>query len=349
MIRLFVPLEVYPKRRHIFPLLKPFQKVEGYSDTARIQHYGISEKDVSFVDTLEASDYVVLPMSWNFYIAESKISEVENVIAAAASKEIKVLSFMVGDFGVKLKSYDNVLLFRHSGERSKLSENHQGYPVFIEDPLAKHFNTTQIKIRPYNPTPIVGFCGQATISVGNAVKEYGKTLGRNLKSKLGASNLPAQQVLSTSYVRASVLKTLEDATGVTTNFIYRKKYRAGAITEVARKQTTQEFYDNMQESDYVVCVRGAGNFSVRFYEALAMGRIPVFVDTDCLLPLNEIIQWQKHVVWVSYKDRDAVAGKVKQFHSNLSSKQFEALQVQNRKLWLEKMNIGGFFKSYLSE
>ncbi len=349
MIRLFVPLKVYRKRRHIFPLLKPFEKGEGYSDSSRVEQYGISENEIFFTDTMETSDYVVLSMSWNFYISEKKVSEAETVVQEAALQDKKVLSFMIGDFGVKVKDYDNLLVFRQSGEKSKLSVNHKGYPAFIEDPLVKNYNTTKIQIRPYNSNPTIGFCGQANASIGNALQEFAKTLGRNIKSGLGISNSPAQQLLSTSYLRASVLKNLEDAKGVETNFVYRKKYRAGATTERMRKRTTLEFYDNMQESDYIVCVRGAGNFSVRFYEALAMGRIPIFVDTDCLLPLNEIIDWEKHMIWLAYSDRNAVAEKVRQFHTNLSPQQFEVLQVQNRKLWEKKLNVGGFFKSYLNE
>lgn len=32
----------------------------------------------------------------------------------------------------------------------------------------------------------------------------------------------------------------------------------------------------MTGSDYVLCTRGNGNYSIRFYEALCRGRIPVF-------------------------------------------------------------------------
>ncbi|RDK84822.1 exostosin domain-containing protein [Marinirhabdus gelatinilytica] len=349
MIQIFVPLTVHPKRRHIFPLLKPFEKGEGYNDTTRMEQYGISEKDIKFVDTIEIADYVVLPMSWNFYSSEKRLTEAQKAVEGAAMRGKKVLSFMTGDFGVNIKEYPNLVVFRHSGERAKLSANHKGYPAFIKDPLQAQFNTDQITVRPYTPQPVVGFCGQANASLFNAAKEYFRTLGRNVQSKSGFSRAPSQQLLSTSYLRASVLKTLEEAQGVTSNFIYRNKYRAGAANDLERKKTTQEFYENLQQSDYVVCVRGAGNFSVRFYEALAMGRIPIFIDTDCVLPLAEEIDWKQHVVWVPYGERDRVAEKVLDFHNYLSAAQFEALQLQNRKLWLDTLRIGGFFKTVLGE
>src|SRR5690606_18408840 len=105
-------------------------------------------------------------------------------------------------------------------------------------------------------------------------------------------------------------------------------------------------YNNLKDSDYVVCVRGAGNFSVRFYETLAMGRIPIFINTDCALPLEEKIDWKKHVVWVEYKERHKVVQKLMEFHSGLTEEDFIDLQLANRKLWEEKLRLGGFFKHY---
>ena len=349
MIRLYVCLQVYPRRHHLFPLLKPFEKGVGYLDAARIASYGISENDISFVDTLEACDYAVLPMSWNFYLAENKLEEVKKVIQKAKRHTKKVLSFMTGDFGVTIPYFESVIVFRHSGDNKKLPKTHIGFPAFVEDPLPKIFNTQEITIRGYQQKPTVGFCGQANRSLINAGTEILKTIGRNSASAFGLSIASPQQVLSTSYLRASVLKSLSEDTRINANFILRKQYRAGATTAKTRKKTTLEFYENMRNSDYVVCVRGAGNFSVRFYETLAMGRIPVFIDTDCLLPLNGILDWKEHVVWVPYHERHEVSEKVANFHKQLSSKQFEDLQQQNRTLWKEKLTLGGFFKSYLGE
>jgi hypothetical protein len=198
-------------------------------------------------------------------------------------------------------------------------------------------------LRPYGPEPVIGFCGQANGAVWNAVKEIGSTFVRNSRTYLGSSNEEPQQLLSTSYLRAAVLNSLQQDEGLNTNFILRKKYRAGVKEQKDTHQTTLEFYDNLRDSDYVLCVRGAGNFSVRFYEALAMGRIPVLIDTDCALPLEDTIDWKKHVVWVQYKDQHQVAEWVRAFHQRLSAQDFQDLQWANRKLWEEKLILGGFF------
>ena len=147
-------------------------------------------------------------------------------------------------------------------------------------------------------------------------------------------------------VRGYVLKKLQQFTNVETNFILRKQYRAGVKENKDTHQTTLEFYKNIHQSDYVLCIRGAGNFSVRFYETLAMGRIPVFINTDCSLPLDKTIPWRTHVVWVEYRERHRVAQKVTEFHQALSETDFIALQRANRNLWKDYLTLGGFFKTF---
>ncbi len=76
----------------------------------------------------------------------------------------------------------------------------------------------------------------------------------------------------------------------------------------------QEYVHSMMESDYILCARGAGNFSRRLYEALSCGRIPVFVDTDCVLPYQSEINWKEYFVCGL-----RVGEKVAEFHGLLSA------------------------------
>ena len=145
---------------------------------------------------------------------------------------------------------------------------------------------------------------------------------------------------ASSYQRAKILQTFEKSANCVTNFIFRNQYRAGTEN---RDQTTLEYYNNILNSDYIVCIRGAGNFSVRLYETLMMGRIPIFVNTDCLLPLEEKIDWKKHIVWVEWEDRNNIVAIVSDFHNKLSDEDFQNLQLSNRKLWKETLSINGIF------
>lgn len=63
-------------------------------------------------------------------------------------------------------------------------------------------------------------------------------------------------------------------------------------------QTRKEaFARHLAATTYVLCPRGAENFSFRAYEALRFGRVPVIVDSDMVLPAQ--IDWEKLAVIVS--------------------------------------------------
>ena len=100
----------------------------------------------------------------------------------------------------------------------------------------------------------------------------------------------------------------------------------------------------MNNTDYTLCVRGTGNFSARMYETLALGRIPIFVNTDCILPFNNKIDWDKHVVWVEYNEISEITEKVLLFHNSFNEKTFTKLQKKNRMLWEKYFKFSGFFQ-----
>lgn len=343
-MKLYYPKSHYNKdhRGLLFPLLKPFIKTEGFTDAQRIASYGVSEKDFEFTEVLEEAELVLLTMAWNYYVNTKQEYIAVDFVKKCTALNKKVIAFNAGDFGIMIPYFNNLIIIRPSGYKSKFTKNEYSLPTFIADPLQKYYHTDKIFERSYLPKPVIGFCGQANLSRLNAIKEIFYSALRNLKSYTGKSKNEPQQLLSTSFLRASVLKKTQKSDVVATNFIFRKKYRAGISTNKDNHNTTLEFYDNLRDSDYVICVRGAGNFSVRFYEALAMGRIPVFINTDCSLPFDNEIDWKKHIVWVEYNERYDVAKKVKDFHNGLSTEDFIDLQQANRDLWKNALTLGGF-------
>lgn len=348
-MKLYYPKSHYNKsyRGLVFPLLKPFIKSDKFTNSQRIEMYGVSEMDFGFTEKLEEADVAILTMAWNYYLKTSQTDHAISFIKECNQKGKKVISVNTGDHGVRIPKLSNLIVLRESGYHSKFSTNEHSLPSFISDPLKKYYKTQSPFLVPYLPKPLVGFCGQAQLSKSKAVMEVFQIFKRNLKFYTGLSKEEPEELLSTTYLRASVLKTLEDSDIIDTDFILRDKYRAGVTQNKDAHTTTLEFYDNLKSSPYILCVRGAGNFSVRLYETLAMGRIPVFINTDCSLPFHDSIDWKKHLVWVEYNDRHKVAEIVKDFHSTLSPENFIDLQLSNRKLWKEYLTLDGFFKRFL--
>src|SRR4030095_15269602 len=106
------------------------------------------------------------------------------------------------------------------------------------------------------------------------------------------------------------LRALNRSHDVKANFIVRPhktnpwggRWKRPADGTHVERALQLEFLDNILGSDYVLCSRGFGNFSYRFYESLACGRIPVLIDTDCVLPFDFVIDWDAYCVRVPEKE-----------------------------------------------
>jgi hypothetical protein len=77
----------------------------------------------------------------------------------------------------------------------------------------------------------------------------------------------------------------------------------------------EQYARNMLTCDYALVARGRGNFSFRLYEAMSVGAIPVFIDTDCRLPFDDVIPYRQLFVWVPASDVSSIAGHVARFHA----------------------------------
>ncbi len=348
-IKLYYPYNHYNKeyRSHVFPLLKPFFKPKEFTDQQRIKLYGVSEQDFSFVNELEHATAVILPMSWEYYLITKQIDKAKNLIEMSAQHNKKVILVSVGDYGSVIPKYDNVEVLRTSGDHLKLESNNHGIPVFIEDPMPRIYGKNEMSSN-YAVQPIIGFCGQTNADITNAIKETVKVALRNIAYYVGVNTNAPQKIQSTTYNRSKTLTVIKKSKRLTANIIERKQYRAGACKETDRKKTELEFYDNIVGSNYIICIRGAGNFSVRLYETLAMGRIPVFINTDCLVPLPDLIDWKKHMVWVEFDQLHKLEEKIIEFHNKFTEEEFKQLQYANRVLWKDKLTLKGFFTSYLT-
>jgi hypothetical protein len=105
----------------------------------------------------------------------------------------------------------------------------------------------------------------------------------------------------------------------------------------------------MLNTDYMLCIRGAGNFSIRFYEALSAGRIPLLINTRCALPFDDRIDWRRHCVIVEERDLSRAATILADFHASLSFEQFRKLQAENRRLWEEWLEPLSFLQHAVAE
>lgn len=96
-----------------------------------------------------------------------------------------------------------------------------------------------------------------------------------------------------SQPRLKTLQLIHANPNITTNFIIRDQFWGGRPHDPA---LINDFLENIRTSHFTVCNRGAGNFSMRFYQTLACGRIPALVNTDMIFPFHNLIDWNSIII-----------------------------------------------------
>ena len=143
-------------------------------------------------------------------------------------------------------------------------------------------------------------------------------------------------------IRKIAISQLKQNININTSFNIRNNFWGGSIHN---QQIRGEYIDNINECDLVLCCRGAGNFSYRLYEAMSLGRIPIIVNTDIVLPCDDIIDWSSISIWVN--DVDDINTAIDKFWCNTTNDQYIALQYKIRQVYEQYISPAGFTR-YLS-
>lgn len=148
-------------------------------------------------------------------------------------------------------------------------------------------------------------------------------------------------------IREKAIQVLRKEARIEPNFLLRDNFFAGVADGLPeeREEARRVFVNNLLGSDYVLCARGKGNFSYRYYETLAMGRIPLLIDTNCRLPYDFEIDYSDIGPIVDEQDLGQISQRLLAFHDQLSSDDFLDLQHRCRQLWLERLSPLGFFRN----
>ncbi len=346
VLKVFVPTSdnLHQDRRRLFWPSRLFFRDGAWGYFPELFHkWSISETQVAWTTDLKEASIMLLPYTVNDYVNFKKLDQLVKYNQWCRDHGIVGYAGIVGDLGVRFPEFDRLVYFRMGGFRSQLSNRNIAMPFALSDQLPV-FAPKGLPVRDLSSKPVVGFCGHATTGPLRFMQESAKFLWENARRCLSNPfRADWEPVFPSAFHRARLLGWLQQAPGLSTNFILRERYRAGASSPEALEATTREYYQNMLDSDYVLCLRGGGNFSVRLFETLMMGRIPVFVNTDCLLPFSDWLDWRQHVVWVEWHERRQLAEKIRAFHDALSGQQFADLQLRNREFWMQKMGMRGMF------
>ena len=142
-------------------------------------------------------------------------------------------------------------------------------------------------------------------------------------------------------LRRNVLDHFLESHVIETSFIDRTRY-FGCLSN--QNQAREEYLQNMDQSDYVLCVRGMGNYSFRFYDALANGRVPVVIDTHCALPFDHIIEYDRLIPVIPLKNLRQAEDVILQHYESFNDDEWRQMLSGLRKFYLDLMSPIGFFE-----
>lgn len=353
--------------QHI-PMLFPFWGVMGevLGDVHTFDRFLEMGPSLFKLTPLEAAEVAVLPFNWEYvnwtnstFYPESRALALR--FAAEAERVHKPLVIFYMTDGMRDVPLENALVFGTSLYRRKHPQMF-AVPAWTEDLLAK-YRGGELQIRRKAARPVISFCGFAPplrLPIG---KQRAKETLRSVLRRTGLYRYT--RVEPGIGVRADAIRRLRRSKDVDVDFILRPfvarpfvsgssaLHRAPGGRSTRQRyvgghasRTQREYFDNMMRGDYALCARGFGNFSYRFYEALACGRIPLFIDTDCVLPYDWEVDWKRYCIWVDEQDRRSIGDIVADYHASISASEFEDLQRECRRVWEKLITPEGFFANF---
>lgn len=347
-MKIFSNLQNYQKtnRYHLNNIIKMLWNERTNEERRLI--YGNSVDLFTFEPNIKHADLCILTYHWNYYVDNGKEQQASEEVELARNNGKPILVFCGGDSPANLP-FNDVILFESAGYRSQTGLlYHSAQPSYIADYL-KTYCQEDMHYRQKHDIPVIGFCGQASISI---IQTIYRTIRLKWHQRLYQHGKikwePAP--FETSTFRNRVLQTFENKPGIRTNYLIRRKYRAGETKDKSPHHPKKlEFVNNILESDYTLCMRGGGNFSVRFYETLCLGRIPIFIDTDCLLPFQDEINYEGFLPWIQIENLPKAAEIIRNFHAQLSEQNYLKLQNNCRQLWVKHMTVEGFYRDLVNK
>jgi hypothetical protein len=294
---------------------------------------------VDLTNSPQDADYIFSPV--NYSVLLQYPDELRSVRELAQQTQKPVLWFNYGDATDPIQiSTPQSIVLRSSGYRSQLLPHELVIPAFVEDVGEQYGYAPRQKL---HQTPTIGFSGMVKLPTPwQELKFQGRVLGT--RARIACQSLTGA-MFQGLYYRRRAMSTLLAAKEVACNFYIRNSFSGNARTVAGDPtQLRREFISSIQDSDLSLVIRGDGNFSLRFFEVLSLGRIPIFIDTDSPLPLESEIDYDSIMLRVPYQKIDVLPQLVREFWDAMTPEEYLRRQVAARELFAYTLRADRFYQ-----
>lgn len=312
------------------------------------------------VENPAEADFFLLPYNYFSFRAQGGAvadDYISRLVSLSEKYKKKILVFALADSDEYVdipRSY----IFRYSQYGYKKKENEILMPPYLphfRNPALADYRKNiweHISLRKKGEKPIVSFCGWANFPSVYRRFTYGLRILIAYIQTYILGKKYAMLHLHGIYFRRKSINALKNSKLIDTKFLLRKSFSAqkglDGKQRINSETAEREYVENILNSDFVLAPKGHANESVRFYEALSLGRFPVLIDTDKVLPLEGRIPYEKFMVRVNYADIKSTERKIIDFYSSLSDEELKKRQKMAREAF-ELLRPGSFLKIVLSE
>ena len=295
------------------------------------------------VENPNKSDVGFLPLTLNYYVKNNKLDLVDEMAEMMRKNDKNLYVWVDGDQSINY-FHPNCIFIKYFGDSLMQPANEIIQPGDMKQDLLHEYFNGQLKIREKSDIPVIGFDGIANYPKSKLIGTIVKNSIQHILYKLRNEKLKPDPIIPFLLKRKKILDQLNQSKRIISNFTIRDSFAPGTIGQ--NREARREFINNIIESDYTFCFRGAANYSLRFYETLSLGRIPLFINTNCILPLEGKVDWKNIVLWIEEGELDNIVEKIHDYHSAMTNNQFIEKQQYCREIWETYLSKEGFIKHY---
>ena len=316
-------LNLQGKKAKLFLANKPYESPSEPFCLRPLSDKSGKQKSINlrFTSQLAKSDAVLVPYDLSYWY---KNKDYIIYLKSLAEKK-KLIILNTGDFISKIKKIENVIYFRPFLNPGEHSPNTIIIPYEIEP---------MFTARTYNPEFNISFMGYFPRIVSTSpirtsdevfwypIKGNGSIVRKLMAQKFKKTNLPLTLVARSSFSGWGRDKS--------TNTLKRRS----------------EFFNSVRDSRYVICPRGDGNQSLRFYETLSAGRVPILIDTKIKLPLGDRLNYSKITITLNlYDSIDVWRREILDFEYLYKGTKFKKLSHEISEFYDQNLLMYNFYKN----
>jgi hypothetical protein len=251
-----------------------------------------------FCLSIEECDYVLLPPTT---IWENPVSKYNLEIKNAIKNNKKIIIFIGNDNDSSCNIPSEIgYVFRGSGFLKKTTDNIFGLPTVNIDVFAGNYARKKLSI---------AFCGFTMPP-----------------HRIGEKKLFWHDGIE---IRTNIVEKFLKEIPEKCDFILNENWGPWQ----SGNDFSTKFYKNIKNNLYGLCVRGGGNFSFRLGEVLMMGRIPILIDTDCILPFPDLIPYDTNFIRIPIEKIDDMVNIIEKYHESHTEEELIQIQKENRLIW----------------